>query len=881
MKINVLLLQLFLLVNYHTLSENLTKPQQFLNQILSQHQVIIPDVTSSSKPTFFRSLIDKPNNIIYTEKIAQYAYELISEKSQNSAEQFIPILFGQKWNKYNLNTLLPNDYITNKINVNINRIVGNIEYNIIRQYLSPILLAIEYLEKDEFFSDFQNIIEITKILNKLDLLSNDIISRNPVEQLEHTDQLIKLSSILAEKSNKFIKSEVLSIAINLYFSLSEINQLTLRNSDLYRQTIKTTIIETDLGKIALGGFDNDYYEDDYFIIIDLGGNDTYISNSQTLQNKMTSPVNLIIDFSGDDIYIGNNYCFGAGIFGISILMDFDGNDSYSTTDFSLGSALFGVGIFFDKNGNDIYSAQSFTIGSAFYGWGIFVDKSGNDIYRGVHFTQAASLGLAMGILIDAAGNDNYIASKPFSENKDKQPDFHNYAQGASLGLPYSISGGIGILLDLSGDDNYIANNSAQAYANYCGIAALIDKSGNERYQSGSCSQAYAIYNSFAYLFDYDGFDTYSSNYNSQSFSQDLSLSVLIDNYSINDYFITKDNKQNYNSFSYYLKITNTAEDKNLSEYAFNFFNNNPFMQEYAKMPNPFTDLYLIPSYFENYEFNYNETNDKNLDLADLFSLLVIYRNKSIKFNSILNEFLEKTGSFEYLEDKINTKTNSEILVLPAIISSYSPEYHDKIIQLINEMFTSSDFKKKLLAIQLSVVMELTDNIPKIYSLLNYNDYSLKIMALWALAQLNYKNSNVYYSLLENDKSYLRFYSAYAITKTDLTFFADEKILSDPELSYSAYKGLMDIENIDFETILSLIESNSNEKFKLLVITLVNKSNISNKNAKKYIKRFRNLPDNYRAEIYVQLLNAKNNAYNILSDRASDPIFKKLRKRNNK
>lgn len=872
-----IVLQLFFLSNYIIISETLSKTEQYINKSITENHIFLPDATSNFKSNFLQTLLDKPEKINHTEKIALNAYDFVANKSYKSAEQLAPILFGQQLKEFTTNSLLPNDYITNKLNVNINKIVGNIESNVIRQYLSPILLSLEYLEKDEFFVDLQNTIEIIKILNNIDLLKNNYIPQKPNEYFNHISQQIELSTQLADKSIKFHNSEVLAIAVSLYLSLHQINELTLRNFDLYKQNIKTTIIETDLGKIALGGFDNDYYDDDYFMIIDLGGNDTYISNSQSLLNKMKSPISIIIDFSGDDIYIGNNYCFGSGIFGISILMDLDGNDSYSTVDFSLGSALYGVGIFFDKNGNDIYSSQNFSIGSAFYGWGIFVDKSGNDIYRGIKFTQGSAFGLAMGILTDVAGNDNYIASQPYSEKKDNFLEFHNYAQGASLGFPYSVSGGIGILLDLSGDDNYIANNSSQAYANFTSIASLIDKQGNDRYQSGNYSQSFSRNNSFAYLLDYDGNDTYTSNIHSQPYSQDLSLSILFDNYSINDYFVTKEYNQYDNLFSYYLKITNSQELDNSPKYSAKSFINNPFMLETTKMPIPFSDLYNIPSYIEEYKYALNQAYDLKQDLSNLFSQLVIYSNDSIRFNNLLDEFIKRNESIDFLEVKTFSNINSELLTISKIIPFYNPEYKYQINQLISEMLSNTNLKRRLLAIHLSAIMKLTENIPIINSLLDENDYSLRVTALWALAQLNYKNSNVYYSILENDKTLLRYYAAYAITKTDPTFFAEEKILSDPELSYSAYKGLREIESIDFETILTILESNSNEKFKQLIISLVNKSNISNKNAKNYKKRFRNLPDSYRMEIYNILIKAKNNAYNILSDKGNDPILKKIQK----
>ncbi len=855
----------------------------FFSDVIKRKQIYIPDVNSVKfKSRLLNSLKEDPSKIAYIETIPQSVYELIVNKSQTSGEHIVPLLHNKDYKQFITGGLLPNDFITEKLNVNTNTVAGVIEANILRQYISPMLLAMEYLDKDEFFSDFANLLDIVSILNEIKFTSYDTTPRSPQEYYENIHQQIHKASLIAEKSEKIKKSDILSIAISLYLSIQQVNELTRKNLDFYRQHVKTTIIDTELGKIALGGFGNDNYSEDFLIIIDLGGNDTYLSNNNSIKNRLKSPISCIIDFSGDDIYIGNDFCFGGSAFGINILIDFEGNDSYSSGDFSLGSALFGVGILVDYYGDDIYSGRGFSIGSAYYGWGFFVDAQGNDIYRGTYFTQGSAYCTSMGILVDAAGNDNYIASQPYLNDKKNSLPYHNYSQGASLGFPYATAGGIGILYDASGDDNYIANNSSQGYANYYSIGALIDRNGNDRYQSGDNSQAFSEDFSFALLLDYFGNDVYTANTNAQAYSGGFSFSILFDDYSENDYFIRKmPDTDSKSIFATSLLIRKNVNSENIEIsnpiYTIEFKHLNPFDDKDSKFPIPFNELFTKSSYIEKYPYK-NDFSIKSFEnLESLFSLLICINNDSTKFQEILKEFIDNNNSLQYIKNREKPSINIELRVLSKLLLAYPDRLKSHAKQIISNYLNSSNHIENLLGIHLTGLMKISDTANIINAFLANPDVAIKCIALWTLAQLNYKNSTQYIEMTHDSDKLTRLYAIYTLSKTDTQFFTENKVISETELSLPAFAGIRDTDYIEFSIILSILESNSAKEFKSLVATLANKSNISNKNAKNYKKRFRTLPDNFREEIYLSLIQSRSPALNILSDKCTDPVYKKISK----
>jgi hypothetical protein len=93
---------------------------------------------------------------------------------------------------------------------------------------------------------------------------------------------------------------------------------------------------------------------------------------------------------------------------------------------------------------------------------MLLDDKGNDHYKGVWYVQASAAHFAVGILVDSAGDDTYLAT-------------HNMAQGA--GHDFSL----GFFLDKAGNDRYEAPSLSLGAANANGIGIFWDMAGDDTY----------------------------------------------------------------------------------------------------------------------------------------------------------------------------------------------------------------------------------------------------------------------------------------------------------------------------------------------------------------------------------------------------------------
>jgi len=275
------------------------------------------------------------------------------------------------------------------------------------------------------------------------------------------------------------------------------------------------IIETKWGKVGLYGSKNDIINDDYCLLIDFGGNETYTGNIGSSLSP-DKPIGISIDFEGDDIYIGEG-SLAKGVLGIGVLFDLQGNDKYRTESAGLASSLFGSSILYDQSGNDEYfSNANYSQGAALIGSAILCDLSGDDIYKSKSYSQAYGGTMGCGLLIDFQGNDIY------GENKNMQ---NSFVQGAASGRwaeatdGQSLAGGIGMLMDFSGDDQYFAASFSQAASYYFGLGLVYDGSGNDTYNAVSHSQGYAAHYALSAFIENQGVDLYNRLTNEDQLSQ--------------------------------------------------------------------------------------------------------------------------------------------------------------------------------------------------------------------------------------------------------------------------------------------------------------------------------------------------------------------------
>ncbi len=323
--------------------------------------------------------------------------------------------------------------------------------------------------------------------------------------------------------------EIAAGAMNLSYVLQTAIDL-IRNEEL-KKPIK---IDTKYGQVVLSSKENDQYErPPYLLIIDFGGNDTYMSGGVSDKKH---PISIIIDYSGNDQYNGETGC-GTGIAGIGFVIDFEGNDRYSAKKFGLGTGIFGQGITLDLDGDDEYTTEIYGIGAGLFGTGVISDVSGDDKYTGFQGCQGFGFVKGCGLLIDKEGDDTYIARDDTIRYPSAQSAEHNasLAQGMGFGIRadftdgHSMAGGVGMLIDGNGDDKYSCGVFGQGCAYWFGAGFLIDYQGNDTYNGVWYVQGAGAHFALGVLIDSTGSDIYNATHNmAQGAGHDFTLGILLD-----------------------------------------------------------------------------------------------------------------------------------------------------------------------------------------------------------------------------------------------------------------------------------------------------------------------------------------------------------------
>ena len=280
--------------------------------------------------------------------------------------------------------------------------------------------------------------------------------------------------------------------------------------------------ESDFGRVVIGDSGVNIYEEDFALIIDLGGDDVYHAG------QGQSCMRIIIDETGDDRYHGQDYGIACGRFGVSILIDKAGDDIYEAQSFSIGAGVFGVGILFDCEGDDRYRGDTFTQGAAGFGIGILRDEKGNDIYEGALYAQGFATTYGIGVLGDGSGNDQYLIKGKYLDEIRYLDHYLSMSQGFSIGFRPDLSAGIGLLLEKSGNDQYVADIFGQAASYWYGIGAIVENSGNDNYIAYQYAQGSGIHIALGVLIEREGNDNYIAKGVSQGCGHDLSFGILFD-----------------------------------------------------------------------------------------------------------------------------------------------------------------------------------------------------------------------------------------------------------------------------------------------------------------------------------------------------------------
>ena len=276
-------------------------------------------------------------------------------------------------------------------------------------------------------------------------------------------------------------------------------------------------IETGIGTVVIGSRGNDRHPPGAALIVDPGGDDTYVRAPAS-----GGAISVIVDLAGNDRYRGADVAVRA----LSALVDLSGDDAYEMDGPGLGAAIAGASLLFDRSGNDAYRSAYFGQGAAAFGTGALIDAAGNDEYRLIAWGQGLGLAGGLGLLWDRGGDDRYAvagAADPFNRG------LLSGAQGAGFGWRTVLGGGIGILRDERGDDRYEAEMFAQGSGYYYGVGLLWDEGGDDRYRAVRYAQGSGAHEAIGVLRDEAGFDAYELAHGAgQGMGLDLALGVLFD-----------------------------------------------------------------------------------------------------------------------------------------------------------------------------------------------------------------------------------------------------------------------------------------------------------------------------------------------------------------
>lgn len=323
-------------------------------------------------------------------------------------------------------------------------------------------------------------------------------------------------------------SEAMDDACRLVQSVTDPSPLTL---DIH--------IPTPLGRLVISPQGGQLYEDeDYFLVLDLQGNDTYRTAGSV--SHPDKPISLVIDVQGDDRYEAVDDkapSAGAAVFGYAMVYDLAGNDTYQGGFMAQGCGTFGVGMLFDCAGDDIYSVTQCGQGAGNGGIGVLIDRAGRDRYELLQSGQGFGFTRGCGLLLDTGGDDYYLADDTRILFPSSQTQEHNTsaAQGYGTGFRddlvtgHSLGGGLGMLIDTAGDDRYEAGVFSQGAGYWYGAGILADRSGNDTYRGVWYTQGSAAHFGIGVLWEGGGSDSYqASMHMSQGAGHDYSVGLLFD-----------------------------------------------------------------------------------------------------------------------------------------------------------------------------------------------------------------------------------------------------------------------------------------------------------------------------------------------------------------
>jgi hypothetical protein len=308
-----------------------------------------------------------------------------------------------------------------------------------------------------------------------------------------------------------------------------------------------------------GVFDPRIVAGDWALLVDLGGDDTYLVGAGG-NGSPTNAVSVLIDLDGSDRYgyvevphmldtgrlpsdDGGRYMpsvgpdmdngpvslsevprQGGARVGTAVAIDLGADgDRYQSLRMSQGSGIFGAGVLVDDGGDDTYLSETVAQGAGSFGIGVLLDLGGSDHRESYSMAQGFAFAKAAGLLYDRDGDDAYLmdpgdpaiggdplyfnAQRPGRANSTIGQGF-GFGRRADFSDRAFMSGGVGILVDVAGADRYEGSVFAQGGGYWFGTGILADASGDDTYDSLWYGMATGAHYALGLLLEGGGNDVY-------------------------------------------------------------------------------------------------------------------------------------------------------------------------------------------------------------------------------------------------------------------------------------------------------------------------------------------------------------------------------------
>lgn len=336
-----------------------------------------------------------------------------------------------------------------------------------------------------------------EIAGRLAIVMEDLLACNAVTQQHYSELRSRMDEIAATggglAADQF--ADIDACALRLWTSTSQLELAIDAPTDPV-SCLRNAGAFVDVWPVL--AFDgvcvNNVYENDYLLIVDEGGNDTYMNNagSNMVDLNFSPPTSLVRGLRDTGPARGCQRAIPGlqaadCVPAVAVVLDMKGDDTFGvkqtpdhdrgcTSDLlirrmvTVGVGFLGVGILRDAGeGSDRYTGKTGAIGAGhIFGVGILSDSGGNDTYSAVRNSEGFALVGGVGILNDQGGHDSYgfympSPLNPFAQNQQEGAGGVRDDEGEglcdriprfTLGAANVLPGTLALFLDHSGADSY-------------------------------------------------------------------------------------------------------------------------------------------------------------------------------------------------------------------------------------------------------------------------------------------------------------------------------------------------------------------------------------------------------------------------------------------